>query len=186
MKKLIALFLVLLFAIGLTACGSTPDSDKTDSDKNNENEAIAENKVDWFISEYNSIAPTPITDIAEVDVTDKESGHYRTEFRTTSFAEATAKTGKIGDTQIDIVAYGYSTETSSYSNENIRIYAYGITIEQAKEIIKYASPILDNDLTDADIEEVLLKVDESPDINGYYYGKIGLTLIRSELMLKFE
>ena len=103
----------------------------------------------------------PITDISEIDVTDQTSGHYRTEFRLGAFEDAYAKTGLIGDIAVDIVGYGWD-------KEDIRIYADGISLEQAKEIIKVASPILDTTLSESDIQDVMTFLDENQEANGYY------------------
>lgn len=180
MLKYSKLLFVLVLAILLSSCGiivmdTTLPSEQTDQTS----------KVDWFISEYNSVADKPITGISEFNVKDKENGHYRTEFRLGAFDKAEAKTGKIGNVSIDVIAYGYSIKAQGYSNEDLRIYVSEISSEQAKEIIAVSLPILDNNLTDAEIEEVLRKVDEKAEINGYY-GEIGITLISGELMLKVE
>lgn len=140
--------------------------------------------VDLFIEEYNKTATTPIADVKEIDVTDKESGHYRTEFRLGAFEDSIAKTGKIGEITVDIVNYGWM-------KDDLRVYADGITLEQAKEIVQFASPVLDPNLTEADIQEVLVNLDENQEANGYYYGELGLTLLGKysesyELMLKLE
>ena len=63
--------------------------------------------------------------------------------------------------------------------------------EQAKEIIKVASPILDTTLSESDIQDVMTFLDENQEANGYYYGDIGLLLLGKykesyELMLKVE
>lgn len=141
-------------------------------------------KVDLFIEEYNKAATTPITDISEIDVTDQTSEHYRTEFRLGAFEDAYAKTGLIGDIAVDIVGYGWDKEA-------IRIYADDISLEQAQEIIKAASPILDTTLSESDIQDVMTYLDENQEANGYYYGDIGLLLLGKykesyELMLKVE
>lgn len=52
--------------------------------------------------------------------------------------------------------------------------------------MKIASPILDSSLTDADVEEVLRKINEEKELNGYYYGELCLSLINGEFMLKAE
>lgn len=141
-------------------------------------------KVDLFIEEYNKAATIPITDISEIDVTDQTSEHYRTEFRLGAFEDAYAKTGLIGDIAVDIVGYGWDKEA-------IRIYADDISLEQAQEIIKAASPILDTTLSESDIQDVMTYLDENQEANGYYYGDIGLLLLGKykesyELMLKVE
>lgn len=208
MRKTIPLLLILLMVCSMVACSNKPndaespdeviqhesDSNAQVSDPQNEKEAVEETepeqppveleKVDLFIEEYNKAATTPITDISEIDVTDQTSGHYRTEFRLGAFADAYAKTGLIGDIAVDIVGYGWD-------KEDIRIYADGVSLEQAKEIINVVSPILDITLSESDIQDVMTYLDENQEANGYYYGDIGLLLLGKykesyELMLKVE
>lgn len=188
-------FLVILIAIILSSCADTdknelpnenailtPESSISEETATTDSSSVETEKIektDGFIEQYNQVAPTPITDISEVDVTDKESGHYRTEFRLSAFSDSYAKTGYIADSAIDIVSYGWL-------DVDIRIYVTGADLDRAKEVIKAASPILDSDLTESDIQEVLDYLDEHKSANGYYYGKIGLLYDGSELMLKVE
>lgn len=157
MRRILAFLLILLIACSMVACSSDPNNSKSSSEGiqqksnsdaqstelQNEKEDTEEtkseqpslelDKVDLFIEEYNKAATTPITDISEIDVTDQTSEHYRTEFRLGAFEDAYAKTGLIGDIAVDIVGYGWDKEA-------IRIYADDISLEQAQEIIKAASP----------------------------------------------
>lgn len=190
MRKVIAYVLVTAMAFSLVACsggsGNQVSSEEPKQEEHivdereqpDEESAVELSKVDLFIEEYNKVAVSPITDAIEVDVTDKESGHYRTEFRLGAFSDSYAKTGKIGDIVIDIVCYGWD-------NEDIRVYVNGIDLEQAKEIIKIASPILDSNLSDADIQMTLDYLDEYKSANGYYYGDIGI-VYEGDLMMKVE
>ena len=215
MRNAIFFLVVILLSVNLTACSSSPNtsnssnSDVTNSisaatseptsidDESASQDEITDNsssssdlisqdtleekqrKVDQSIEEYNKVASTPITDTVEIDITDKESGHYRTEFRLTPFANAYSKTGKIGDVTIDIICYGFF-------DDSIRVYATVTDIDEAKEIILTASPILDSSLTETDLQEVSNYIDEHGEANGYYYGDIGLVLLSHELMLKVE
>ena len=208
MRKILTFLLILLIACSMVACSrepndskapsegiqqesnsdaqsSEPQSEKEDTEETEpEQPSVEFEKVDLFIEEYNKAATIPITDISEIDVTDQTSGHYRTEFRLGAFEDAYAKTGLIGDIAVDIVGYGWD-------KEDIRIYADGISLEQAKEIIKVASPILDTTLSESDIQDVMTFLDENQEANGYYYGDIGLLLLGKykesyELMLKVE
>ena len=191
MKKSIYFIISIMLVFSLTSCGdnATNSSENDYSESNIQStgteltiQELPENqsKVDFFIEKYNEIAPISITDTAEFIVQDKDSEHYRTEFRLGAYSEAYAKTGKINDYTIDIVCYGY------YS-EYLRIYAV-TDLEQAKEIIKYSSYILDNNLTDSDIQKVLDDLDTNGEANGYYYGDLGLVYnkYRNELMLKLK
>lgn len=201
MKKLLLLILVNVLIFSLVACsnsGSQQSNEPVSTDEGisqqessieqvnpskEQEEPSEQSKVDVFIAEYNKVAINPITDAVKVDVTDKESGHYRTEFRLGAFESSEAKTGKIGDVVIDIISYG--SHGGFFENDNMRVYADDLTLEQAKEIIKAASKILDKSLTDADVQEVLDYLDENKSANGYYYGDIGL-LFSGDLMLKVE
>lgn len=189
------IFLVILMAIILSSCADTdknelpnenailtPESSISEETATTDSSSVETEKIektDGFIEQYNQVAPTPITDISEVDVTDKESGHYRTEFRLSAFSDSYAKTGYIADSAIDIVSYGWL-------DVDIRVYVTGADLDRAKEVIKAASPVLDSDLTESDVQEVLDYLDEHKLANGYYYGKIGLLYDGSELMLKVE
>lgn len=208
MRRILAFLLILLIACSMVACSSDPNNSKSSSEgiqqKSNsdaqstelqnekedteetkpEQSSLELDKVDLFIEEYNKAATTPITDISEIDVTDQTSEHYRTEFRLGAFEDAYAKTGLIGDIAVDIVGYGWGKEA-------IRIYADDISLEQAQEMIKTASPILDTTLSESDLQDVMTYLDENQEANGYYYGDIGLLLLGKykesyELMLKVE
>lgn len=146
-----------------------------------EESVVEQSIVDAFIEGYNATAPTPIIDAIEVDVTDKASGHYRTEFRLGAFKDSIAKTGKIGDTVIDIVNCGWQ-------RDELRIYADGITREQAVEIVKYAAPIMDPDVPSDDIQDVLDYLSGINDYHNGYFGSLCMTFneIHGELMLRTD
>ena len=124
--------------------------------------------VDSFIEEYNATAPTPITDAVEINVTDKESGHYRTEFRLGAFKDSIAKTGKIGDTVIDVVNCGWQ-------KDELRIYADNITSEQAVEIVKYAAPVMDPDVPSDELQDVLDYLSGTNSYHNGYFGNLCMT-----------
>ena len=188
MKKTILTALFAMALLSISACGSTESSE---SATDNNEPASAETTVveettksEWFIAEYNKVASNPITDVTAINVLDKEAGHYRTEFRLHAFSNSNAQTGKIGDATVDVVDYGKD-------NNDIRIYADGITLEHAKEILILGSPILDEDLPQDELNDVIAYIDEYEDANGKYFGDLGVTLFGShqngfELMLKAE
>lgn len=141
---------------------------------------IEQSMVDAFIEKYNTTAPTPITDAVEIDVTDRESGHYRTEFRLGAFKNSIAKTGKIGDTVIDIVNCGWE-------NDELRIYVDESTLEQSVEIVKYAAPIMDADLSNEELQDVLNYISGDNPAYNDYFGKLGMIFYKTgKLMLKTD
>lgn len=113
---------------------------------------------------------------------DKEGGHYRTEFRLNAWKDSTGKSYKYGDSTVDIIL--------SSSGEIQRIYMDGATLEQCENMIRYASSLLDSTATEADIQEAVDYIDEHKEANGYYYGKLGLLVLGHgdsgyEFMLKY-
>jgi len=198
MKKIFALVFTIIMTFSLVSCGEGADNQVLEEEPKQEEQVVNEQEqptqesnveepvveqsmVDTFIEGYNATAPTPITDAVEVDVTDKESGHYRTEFRLGAFKGSIAKTGKIGDIVIDIVNCGWQ-------KDELRIYADGITPEQAVEIVKYAAPILDPVVSSEDLQDVLDYLSGTNDYHNGYFGELCMTFneIYGQLMLRTD
>lgn len=175
---------ICMIAICLTACTDMRDDVLPTTEPTATEQVTLEDQtadelslVDKFIESYNSVAENPITDTIEVDVTDRASGHYRTEFRLGAFSDSYAKTGKIWDESIiDIIEYGWK-------NEELRLYADGLTQEQAKEVISHALPIMDDSITDKDVNKVLDDIDDRKALNGYYCQHVGVLWSGDSLML---
>ena len=189
MKKFLEIVLVIAMAFSIAGCGNSDkieDTTNTKMENQTIEEAVVEeqptelNEVDKFIEAYNQIASTPITDSVEIDIRDEEGGHYRTEFRLTAFDDAIAKTGRIGDVIIDIVVCDWFDET--------RVYVDGITPEQAAEIVKYAAPILDPDVSSEELQDVLDYLNGTNDYHNGYFGDLCMTFneIYGELMLRTD
>lgn len=183
MKKIFMLVITIVMVFTVCSCSSNTDKQISEikRDTTVEELAVEKSMVDEFIEKYNTISPTPITDAVEVDVTDKESGHYRTEFRLGAFENSIAKTGKIGNIVIDIVNCGWQ-------NDELRIYADGINGEQAAEIVQYASPIMDADVSNDELQDVLDYLTGKNDYHNGYFGELCMTFndIRGELMLRTD
>ena len=196
MKKMFALICAITMTFSLAACGESSDNQVLEEEpkqeeqivdgqeqsvepSNTEEPIVDQSMVDAFIEEYNATAPTPITDAVEIDVTDKESGHYRTEFRLDAFKDSIAKTGKIGDIVIDVVNCGWL-------KDELRIYADNITPEQAVEIVKYAAPVMDPDVPNDELQDVLDYLSGTKDYHNGYFGNLCMTYneIYGQLMLR--
>ncbi|MBS7228052.1 MAG: hypothetical protein KIG49_00550 [Eubacteriales bacterium] len=92
----------------------------------------------------------------------------------------------MGDQIVDII----STQ-SIFGDIDVRIYTDGATLDQCKELIQYASQLLDPTMTDATVKETIDYISEKKEANGYYYGELGLLLLGSEakgydLMIKAD
>lgn len=198
MKKIFALVFTIIITFSIAACNKGSNDrvleeepkqeeqvvsgHEQSAEKSNAEESVVEQSmVDAFIEGYNATAPTPITDVVEVDVTDKESGHYRTEFRLGAFEGSISKTGKIGDSVIDIVNCGWQ-------KDELRIYADGITPERAVEIVKYAAPIMDSDIPSKDLQDVLDYLSGTNDYHNGYFGELCMIFneIHGQLMLRTD
>ena len=188
MKKVIYFCMILSIFVCFTACGNNKAKDSpvassnaNDSYQDNEPSEIpeTENSVKTFVTAYNKVATTEISNLTEVDVTDRKSGHYRTEFRLGAFSDSYAVTGNIDDANIDIIGYGWLEKC-------IRIYADNISLEQAIEIVKISIPILDETVSESDFQETIDDLENGKELNGYYCGKVGILWNGDDLMLKYE
>ena len=180
MKKILALAIVIIMTLSITACSSNTDNQVSEEPTVDE-PVVEQSMVDAFIEKYNEIATTPITDVVEVDITDSASGHYRTEYRLDAFKESIAKTGKIGDIVIDIVNCGWK-------KDELRVYVDGITSEQAAEIVKYAAPVMDPDVSKDDLQAVIDYLTGTNVYHNGYFGNLCMTFneLHGELMLRTD
>lgn len=142
----------------------------------------SESAIDSFIAEINKSEDISLEYAENFIPSDKEGGHYRTEFRLNAWKDSTGKSYKYGDSTVDIIL--------SSSGEIQRIYMDGATLEQCENMIRYASSLLDSTATEADIQEAVDYIDEHKEANGYYYGKLGLLVLGHgdsgyEFMLKY-
>ena len=195
MKKAFLFILLSLTIVVCAASGNTDDkasSIPSDSPSDSSQDTAGPNRseetiqepdvktlVNSFVTAYNDAATAQISNVTEVNVTDKESSHYRTEFRLGAFSDSYAVTGNIDDINIDIVGYGWS-------KDDIRIYADDISLEQAIEITKISIPLLDKTVSESDIQAALSDMETGDELNGYYCGNVGILWIGDDLMLKVE
>ena len=138
--------------------------------------------INEVIAEINKSEDISLEYVENFIPSDKEGGHYRTEFRLNAWKDSTGKSYKYGDSTVDIIL--------SSSGEIQRIYMDGATLEQCENMIRYASSLLDSTATEADIQEAVDYIDEHKEANGYYYGKLGLLVLGHgdssyEFMLKY-
>lgn len=138
------------------------------------------------VENYNAQATEKLVYAENFTPSDKDSGHYRTEFRLAAYSDAVGVSYLLGDCVVDVVA----VETYSGS-VNFRVYADGVSREQVKALIQGMSPLMDETLSAADLAAALSEVETKKTANGYYYGELGMTLFGSdetgyELMIKKE
>lgn len=126
------------------------------------------NAITEFVNLYNSTANTPIIDLEEINIHDKEAGYYRTEFRLLAFKDAIAMHGLVGETA--------SLELIQYS-QGFRIYILADSYETIQEILATTISIYDASVTDdmikTDIYDKINLIKSGVsfyvnDITGYY------------------
>ena len=192
---IVAAWIVYLI-IGLVGGGSGDNKDSSNANTetttieqsadnyaaNDSTAGSSESAIDSFIAEINKSEDISLEYVEDFIPSDKEGGHYRTEFRLNAWKDSTGKSYKYGDSTVDIIL--------SSSGEIQRIYMDGATLEQCENMIRYASSLLDSTATEADIQEAVDYIDEHKEANGYYYGKLGLLVLGHgdssyEFMLKY-
>lgn len=161
---------------------TTIEQSADNSAANDSTAGSSESAIDSFIAEINKSEDISLEYVEDFIPSDKEGGHYRTEFRLNAWKDSTGKSYKYGDSTVDIIL--------SNSGEIQRIYMDGATLEQCENMIRYASSLLDSTATEADIQEAVDYIDEHKEANGYYYGKLGLLVLGHgdsgyEFMLKY-
>lgn len=203
--SVIAIAWVVFFAIGILGNSGT-DAAQTDaptsyteslqgdqttnnetSDTTNEEvspDVILNNYIADAVSDYNSQATEQLVFVEDFKPSDKENGHYRTEFRLTAYKDAVGKSYMLGDKVVDVIA----TKTI-YDEINCRVYTNDTSLDQVVSLLKGFSPILDKELTADELQKTLDEVSTKKTANGYYFGDLGITLFGSddkgyELMLK--
>ena len=192
---IVAAWIVYLI-IGLAGGGSGDNKDSSNANAetttieqladnsaaNDSTTGSSESAIDGFIAEINKSEDINLEYVEDFIPSDKEGGHYRTEFRLNAWKDPTGKAYKYGDSTVDIIL--------SSSGEIQRIYMDGATLKQCENMIRYASSLLDSTTTEADIQEAVDYIDEHKEANGYYYGKLGLLVLGYEdsgyeFMLKY-
>ncbi len=202
---IIAIAWVLFFVIGIFGNGGTDttptettpshtESLQGDQSNNNDTsdtineteplEVVLNDYIADAVSVYNSKATEKLVFIEDFKPSDKENGHYRTEFRLTAYKDAVGKSYVLGDKVVDIIA-----SKTIYDEIDCRVYTNDTSLSQVVALIEGFSPILDEELTSDELKKTLDEVSTKKTANGYYFGELGITLFGSddkgyELMLK--
>lgn len=140
--------------------------------------------IENVVSKYNAQATEELVFVEDFTPSDKESGHYRTEFRLTAYDNAVGKSYLLGDNVVDLVA-----SPTIFGEINFRVYTNDTSLEQVIALIQGMSPIMDENLTASELQEAITEISTKKTANGYYYGELGITLFGSdssgyELMIK--
>jgi len=126
------------------------DSNSGDSSSNQNNQTNTTDKysnLKLFITEYNKIANTDITNTIEIDIQSPE--YYRTEFRLNAYKDAPAYKGNLGNNSIEIINSNYNGTFGS----DLRIYTYVDTIEEATSFFEAFCKSCNSNITQADFDD---------------------------------
>ena len=143
----------------------------------------ADTYMDDVVNRFNAQSTEQLVYVETFDPQDKDSDHYRVEFRLSAYNDAIGKSYLLGDKNVDLVA------SESWSGINFRVYTNDVSFEQVIALIQGMSPIMDTTLSDTDLQATIVKVSAEKTANGYYYGELSITLFGSdvsgyELMIK--
>lgn len=161
----------------------TTDSDENEIAESEDSEEAEVSFLDAFVEKFNENSDVPLEFVEEFTPSDNESEHYRTEFRLSAYSDALGKSYSYGKSTVDLIG------RKSWSGEIIRIYMDDVKFEQCVNMLRTASPLMDPDIKEDEIEEAVEYITENKEANGYYFADLGLLLLGSdkngyEFMLK--
>ena len=145
-------------------------------------ESTDNSPIDSLVQLFNNNSNQKLTFVEEFSPQDKSNGHYRTEFRLTSYKDAVGKSYKYDGITIDLI----ESDRLSKPEPAVRLYADDVSLEQCNEIIKASAIFFDPEFTESDIKEITDFINEHGEANGYYNGGLGISYIGSDLMLKYS
>lgn len=133
--------------------------------------------IDAFVDAYNAAGATELAFLEDFIPSDKSGKHYRVEFRLSAYSDAVGKSYSFGEQTVDII------ERSNIFDKNhgiLRIYADGLTLDAASELVRIASPILDSEISKEELSNVIDLMKEGNSINGHYFSNLCLLMLGSE------
>jgi len=191
---------LLFLIIGLSGGGENdvPNSDTTITESTTQENQITitsgtdispeklSDMIDSITVKYNSRSTEQLSFLEDFTPQDKNSSHYRTEFRLTAYNDAIGKSYLLGDKMVDIIA-----SPDIFGDVSFRVYTNDVSLEQAIALVQGMSPILDETLSANDLAATITEISDKKTANGYYYGELGITLFGDdnkgyELMIKTD
>lgn len=169
-NKIIATVILwgVLLLIGALSPNDTINTETNKSNGNGTEQIEKEIKVnETFIEKYNIISTLKIENTVAYNAQDKESGYYRTEFRLNAFENNSSIHGTIADGTIDLINYGSLGEKDKF-----RLYASTENEEHMKEIFKNAINVMDNSISDEEINDEINEAIKTKDNRFVLKGNI--------------
>lgn len=113
---------------------------------------VKESYRDQFVKAFEEASGRKITDVTDFDPQNRDSGHYRTEYRLGAYNGSNGAHGTIGDMSIDMVEYGGYGKPEN--NTMFRIYLVGPKTSVVN-VYPSLAKAMDPSLTDSDIQGAL-------------------------------
>lgn len=166
-------------------------SEKSDKEPNDTNDTVQDETttekdstdyIENFVSNYNKVAETPITERVKFDPKDRESGYYRTEYRLTAWDGSVGEAASIGNAKIEMVNYG--SYGGYYDNNSFRVYVTAESVDEILEMFPIMAKIIDPTVSDGEIQDTIEHVREYGDKNGLSIGNLSGYILGTEMMLE--
>jgi len=140
--------------------------------------------IEGTVEAFNSQVDEQLVFAEDFTPSDKDNGHYRTEFRLNAYNDAIGKSYLLGDKVVDLVA-----SKDFFGDITFRVYTNDTSLEQVILLVQIFSPLIDKELSADELNSALTKISEDKSANGLYFGKLGIVLTGNdnkgyELMLK--
>lgn len=152
---------VILAAIGGNNAANVDTGTTVNTQAANQNKAnptpskpARESSRAQFVRAFEEASGMQISDVADFDPQDRDSGHYRTEYRLGAYNGSNGAHGTIGDMSIDMVEYGGYGKPEN--NTLFRIYLVGPKTSVVN-VYPSLAKAMDPSLTDSDIQGALSK-----------------------------
>ena len=159
-----------------------------ESDTTVTSESVELEETEWTALEncakaMNSYLSDELVPVETFQAQDRDSGHYRTEFRLNAYNDAVGKSYSYNNASIDFIVREESWGEPHYP---IRIYTTTNDFDQNLELFKAAAKAMEPDLTDQELQEAVDYLIEHRSANGYYFSNLGLVFNASEMMIKYS
>lgn len=144
---------------GTTAAPTTTQQPDSTPQENEEAEQKPAKLHERFLEKFEASYGTPVGDLTNFNPQDRDSGHYRTEYRLGAYEASTGASGTIGDMTIEMVEYGGYGKPEK--NHDFRVYLTG---PEGSVVAAYPAlaKSMDPSLTDEAIDAALAKFKETP------------------------
>ncbi len=131
--------------------------------------------INNIVDKYNSQVTEQLVYVEDFTPSDESSGHYRIEFRLGAYKSAVGKSYLLGDKVVDFIVW-----KTIFNGVTFRVYADNASLKQVIALIKGMSPLMDETLSDADLESAVNEIETEKTANGYYYGQLCITLLGND------